>query len=114
MVGSWRLSVGSCLSPTLDETAEVLEHIPRQSLCEVICPLLRGLDLVDGDFTVHDVEPEEMPLDLKVLGPTGDSLVCREKEGTVVVLEDASSNRAGDCLIHADSINEFDEQRPNR
>ena len=73
--------------------------------------MLRGFDFVDGDFAVHNMEPEEVPLDLEVLRSTSDSLVGREEKGTVVVLEDTASNRAGNCLVHTDPGDKFNEQR---
>lgn len=80
------------VSPTLCELSNVFESFAVETLGEVIGQLVSCGDLQDLDVAVGDMVPEEVPLDLEVLGPISDALLGCEEQGAVVVLKDSAAD----------------------
>jgi len=77
--------------PTLDQLADCLVLLTRQTFGKVVSTLLLGINLQNLNFTRVNMRPEEVPLDQEILGTTGDSLTGGQQECAIVVLYDATS-----------------------
>jgi len=79
-------------SPSLNKSANSFEAFTTQAFSEHVGPLFLSINLDDCDGAVANVRPKEMPFDLEVLRPIGDSLVGGLKKCTVVVFEHTTPN----------------------
>jgi len=79
------------LLPTLDQLADHLVLLTRQTFGKVVSTLLLGINLQNLDFTPVDMRPKEVPLDQELLGTTGDSLTGGQQQCAIVVLKNATS-----------------------
>ena len=78
--------------PSLNESANSFEAFAIQTFGEHVGPLFLSINLDDRDGAVANVRPKEMPFNLEVLRPIGNSLVGRQKKCAVVVFEHATLN----------------------
>ena len=74
-------------SPSLNKSANSFEAFAIQAFSEHVGPLFLSINLDDCYGAVTNVRPKEMPFDLEVLRPIGNSLVGRQKKCAVVVFE---------------------------
>jgi hypothetical protein len=79
-------------SPTLHKRWNGLERFSVESLCEVIRPPFFRVDLQGCDVAIFNVAPEVLPFYQEILHAIGDMQFGNKKEGTVVVLKDATTN----------------------
>jgi len=75
----------------MDQLADRLVLLTRQTFGKVVSTLLLGINLQNLDFTRVNMRPEEVPLDQEILRTIGDSLTGGQQQCAIVVLKDATS-----------------------
>ena len=98
------------VSPTLNKQTDSLKVFTVQSLGQIVSLLKLGVNLGDADCTRADMAPEEMPLDLKVLGSIGNLLSGGKKERSIVVFKDTATDRRLEGNGQGKSSNDLDEK----
>ena len=76
--------------PTLNQFANSFKDLTGETFGEVVGALVVGVNFEHDDLTRLHVAPEEVPLDVEVLGTRGETLIGGQQEGTIVVFEDGA------------------------
>jgi len=85
-----------CVVTKLDQLADRLVLLTRQTFGKLVSTLLLGINLQDLNFTRVNMRPEEVPLDQEILGTTGDTRqakVLRRADGSAMRCAVSSSAR---------------------
>ena len=100
--------------PPLNKLADVFKSFSVETFGEIVSPLFFRVDLQNDNIPVVDVTPEEVPLDEKVFGSVGDSLLSGKEKSAVVVFKDTASDRRLELRWKAERGDNFSEERAKR
>jgi hypothetical protein len=100
--------------PPLNKLSDVLKSFSVETFREIISPLFFRVDLQNDNISIVDVTPEEVPLDEKIFGSVGDSLLGGKEKSAVVVFEDTAPDRRLELRWKSERGDNLGEERTER